>query len=226
MNADKITDKIKHLLSIAHDPSASEAEREQAMNRAHAWMLKHGIEVSHDENKSQLQGHINVELKGVYGESKATMLYAITLAYGSFDMILHKLPNTSSVGATIAGPEAQMKEIQSILDSLLKQSEMERKDFMPYTKGMPRSKQKAMVKSFYMGFGSRVAERIKDILEAEASQRDMQALVLMRDRATEHLTSMYDVDTKKRRSKTVDSTAFVFGQMAGDRAQINTAVAS
>src|SRR5690625_7275486 len=97
MNTDKITDKIKHLLSIAHDPSASEAEREQAMNRAHAWMLKHGIEVAHEDHTGGGgYGHREMDLPGVYAATQAQMLYLIALAYKSFDKVLTKLSHRST----------------------------------------------------------------------------------------------------------------------------------
>lgn len=218
-----IKDKIKHLLSIAHDPSASEHEREQAMDRAHAWMLKHGIEVAHEEEQmSATFGHQFVDFKGVYAEAQAQMTYFILLSYQSFDMVMHKLPNTSSVMTTIAGPEAQLGEVTSLIDSIIIQSDEERKNWAKVTlRGAPRSEQKRQIKSFYLGYGSRVAERITQILDAEASQQDRQALVLMNEKATKHLSSLYDIDKRRSRKRNVNSNAFAVGQLAGERARLN-----
>ena len=224
MNTDKITDKIKHLLSIAHDPSASEAEREQAMNRAHAWMLKHGIEVAHDDHTgSATFGHRDMVVPGVYSEAQAQMLYYIALSYQSYEMCLTALPNTSTVKLTVAGPEAQLDEIVRMFESILEQSTDERKRWASVSlRGMKRSDQKRHIKSFYLGYGSKVADRIEDILKHEASQKDRQALVLIRDQATEYLENLQGgLETRKRRRQKV-SGAFHVGSMAGERAQLNS----
>lgn len=223
MNTEKITDKIKHLLSIAHDPSASEAEREQAMNRAHAWMLKHGIEVAHDDHtRSATFGHRDMVVPGVYSEAQAQMLYYIALSYQSYEMCLTAMPNTSTVKLTVAGPEAQLDEIVRMFESILGQSTTERKRWASKSlRGMKRADQKRHIKSFYLGYGSRVADRIEVILEHEASQRDRQALVLVRDQASAYLENLEGgLETKKRRQKV--SSAFYVGEIAGDRAQLNS----
>lgn len=227
MNTEKITDKIKHLLSIAHDPSASEAEREQAMNRAHAWMLKHGIEVAHEDHTSGGgYGHREMDLPGVYAETQAQMLYFIALSYKSFDMVLTAIPNTSSVRVTIAGPEAQLDDLHRMFESILEQSTTERKAWASKTlRGINRSVQKRHIKSFYLGYGSKVADRIEAILEAEASQRDMQALVLVKDKATNYLENMHGKLESKKRKQSVASSAFVVGALAGERAQLNNQLA-
>ena len=223
MNTEKITDKIKHLLSIAHDPSASEAEREQAMNRAHAWMLKHGIEVAHEDHTSGGgYGHREMDLPGVYAETQAQMLYFIALSYKSFDMVLTKVPHSSSVRVTIAGPEAQLDDLYRMFESILEQSTTERKDWASKTlRGINRSVQKRHIKSFYLGYGSKVADRIEAILEAEASQRDKQALVLVKDKATNYLEDMHGKLESKKRKQSVASSAFVVGSLAGERSQLN-----
>lgn len=227
MNTDKITDKIKHLLSIAHDPSASEAEREQAMNRAHAWMLKHGIEVAHEDHTGGGgYGHREMDLPGVYAETQAQMLYFIALSYKSFDMVLTKVPHSSSVRVTIAGPEAQLDDLYRMFESILEQSTAERKDWASKTlRGINRSVQKRHIKSFYLGYGSKVADRIEAILEAEASQRDKQALVLVKDKATNYLEDMHGKLESKKRKQSVASSAFVVGSLAGERAQLNNQLA-
>lgn len=227
MNTDKITDKIKHLLSIAHDPSASEAEREQAMNRAHAWMLKHGIEVAHEDHTSGGgYGHREMDLPGVYAETQAQMLYFIALSYKSFDMVLTKVPHSSSVRVTIAGPEAQLDDLYRMFESILEQSTTERKGWASKTlRGINRSVQKRHIKSFYLGYGSKVADRIEAILEAEASQRDKQALVLVKDKATNYLEDMHGKLESKKRKQSVASSAFVVGSLAGERAQLNNQLA-
>ena len=227
MNTEKITDKIKHLLSIAHDPSASEAEREQAMNRAHAWMLKHGIEVAHEDHTSGGgYGHREMDLPGVYAETQAQMLYFIALSYKSFDMVLTQIPGTSSVRVTIAGPEAQLGDLHRMFESILEQSTTERKAWASKTlRGINRSVQKRHIKSFYLGYGSKVADRIEAILEAEASQRDMQALVLVKDKATNYLENMHGKLDSKKRKQSVASSAFVVGALAGERAQLNNQLA-
>ena len=227
MNTEKVTDKIKHLLSIAHDPSASEAEREQAMNRAHAWMLKHGIEVAHEDHTSGGgYGHREMDLPGVYAETQAQMLYFIALSYKSFDMVLTQIPGTSSVRVTIAGPEAQLDDLHRMFESILEQSTTERKAWASKTlRGINRSVQKRHIKSFYLGYGSKVADRIEAILEAEASQRDMQALVLVKDKATNYLENMHGKLDSKKRKQSVASSAFVVGALAGERAQLNNQLA-
>lgn len=217
-----IEDKIKHLLAIAHDPSASEHERESAMNKAHSWMLKHGIEVAHEETRESVTiSTSDYMLKGVYAEAQAQMIYFVALSYKSFDMVLQDLPHTSDVMLTVAGPTEQMDEIMRVLDSICHQSNDERKAWAKRTlAGAPRAYQKKQIKSFYLGYGSRVADRVEDILEHESSQRDRQALVIVRDRATKHLENLYDTETRGSKRRTVTS-GFFAGEQAGDRAQLN-----
>lgn len=227
MNTERLTDKIKHMLAIAHDPSASESEREQAMNKAHSLMLKHGIEVAHgDHTSGGGYGHREMDLPGVYAETQAQMLYFIALSYKSFDMVLTKVPHSSSVRVTIAGPEAQLDDLYRMFESILEQSTTERKDWASKTlRGINRSVQKRHIKSFYLGYGSKVADRIEAILEAEASQRDKQALVLVKDKATNYLEGMHGKLESKKRKQSVASSAFVVGSLAGERAQLNNQLA-
>lgn len=227
MNTDKMTDKIKHMLAIAHDLEASETEREQAMNRAHSLMLKHGIEVAHtDDGGSSVFGHREMTIPGVYAEAQSNMLYFVALAYKSFDMVLSPLPRTSTVRLTIAGPETQLDEVYKVLESILEQSTTERKRWASKAlKGMNRSYQKKQIKSFYLGYGSKVADRIEAILKQEASGADMKALVLVKDKATDHLKELFGpVKTTSSRT-TYSGSAFAVGSMAGERAQLNNQLA-
>lgn len=224
MNTEKLTDKIKHMLAIAHDPSASEAEREQAMNKAHALMLKHGIEVAHDDHaNSSVFGHRDMIVRGVYSESMANMLYFIALSYKSFDMVLTSIPRTSTINLTIAGPDSQLDEVYRVFESILEQSTTERKRWASEAlRGMNRSYQKKQINSFYLGYGARVADRIEAILAAEASQADRQALVLVKDKATDHLGQIFgELAQKGSGRRTISGSAFAVGSMAGDRAQLN-----
>ena len=229
MNTEKITDKIKHMLAIAHDPSASEAEREQAMNKAHSLMLKHGLEVAHEDHTSggAQYGHRKIFIKGVYAEAQAQMMYYVALAYKSYDMVMSKLPGTSSIDLYIAGPEEQMDQVMKILESLIDQSTTERKAWASVNlKGLPRNEQKKQIKSFYLGYGHKVANRIEAILEAETHTKDRQALVLVKEKSTDYLDEMLNVNRdKKQRSRQVVGSAFVVGSMAGERAQLHDQLA-
>ena len=229
MNTEKITDKIKHMLAIAHDPSSSEAEREQAMNKAHSLMLKHGIEVAHEDHTSggAQYGHRKIFIKGVYAEAQAQMMYYVALAYKSYDMVMSKLPGTSSLDLFIAGPEEQMDEIMKILESLIDQSTTERKAWASNVlRGLPRNEQKKQIKYFYLGYGHKVAKRIEAILETETHTQDRQALVLVRDKATNYLDNMLNVNRdKKQRSRQVVNNAFIVGSMAGERAKLHNQLA-
>lgn len=229
MNTEKITDKIKHMLAIAHDPSASEAEREQAMNKAHSLMLKHGLEVAHEDHTSggAQYGHRKIFIKGVYAEAQAQMMYYVALAYKSYDMVMAKLPGTSSIDLYIAGPEEQMDQVMKVLESLIDQSTTERKSWASVNlKGLPRNEQKKQIKSFYLGYGHKVANRIEAILEAEAHTEDRQALVLVKEKSTDYLDEMLNVNRdKKQRSRQVMNDAFIVGSMAGERAQLHDQLA-
>lgn len=225
MNTEKITDKIKHMLAIAHDPSASESEREQAMTKAHSLMLKHGIEVAHEDHISggARYGHRKIFVKGVYAQAQAQMMYYVALAYKSYDMVMAQLPGTSSLDLYIAGPEEQMDQVMKILESLIDQSTTERKAWASNAlKGLPRNEQKKQIKSFYLGYGHKVANRIEEILEAETHTKDRQALVLVKEKATGYLDDMLNVNrNKKQRARQVVNSAFFVGALAGERAQLH-----
>lgn len=224
-----IEDKIKHLLHIANDANASENEREQAYARAHSWMIKHGIKVSLDEDvKAQTYSSFDYEFRGVFSDARAMAVYQIILAYGSFDMVVSDVPHSSDMIGTIAGPRDQLKELASMLTSLMSQMQDE---YKVWSKSyyrisvMSRSESKKERKSFIAGWGNRVAARISEIKQKELELAGLPTDLVLHTQAgaSNHLESLFG-QSKQSNVRIHVSESYYHGQLAGDRAQLRGAL--
>lgn len=224
-----IEDKIKHLLKIANDPAASDNERKQAQDRASAWMIRHNIKISlEDEPDFTL---CRFYMKGVYGRYKAEALYMALAAYGMYAGVVTKGQGTSDVILTISCPKGLEDTTKKMADSFLYQMERDMKEWAKLNKEelakYPRHTQKRKRESFLHGFGSRLNYRIKRIREAEQAEvSGGREIVLMTEaKAEEFIQEKFPLlKPPKKKRYDPDWEAMEAGLLAGDRATINEAL--
>lgn len=216
----KIHDKIRHMLAIAQDPSAGEAEREQAMSRAHKLMLEHGIEIAEEQEARGIEySSREFMCKGVYSSSILLAIQTILEPYEVFFMLAEDIPRTSSMKYYISGPAAQMEEVTSVIESIRVQMEDERKRWMKTIPSGTRAYQKRQIRSFYFGYGMKVRDRIEQSLKVSSSSKA--ALVRVGDQARDHLLEKLGAGgVKTSRGHKVTMSGYAAGAMAGERAKL------
>ncbi|QBQ71163.1 hypothetical protein S0112_037 [Shewanella phage S0112] len=230
MKEEKIIDKIKKLLAMANDERGNEHERDNALKRAHALIIKHGIDTAALEDAGAVKEPMNCETFRCWSMNWCLSVYTsvgklfMTTFYTS-----GKINGTKNVGV-YAGREAAVTAAiymgTFIVDGILKEGRS--KGWHNLDKNM---------RSFGMGAAAKIHSRIEEMFEEAAREQrkrqgtgtELAVLDLREQRGQEvdeYLSSTLGVNlvTKKHRRSRIDREAYEKGKEHGSKVNLSISI--
>lgn len=223
---DKKIGTITALLAKANDPAATDAERDAFNAKATALMIKYGIEeanlAAHTERAESIVAH-TYEFKGTYRPEYMRFTYRVAEALGLVTFVIASRASSNVIKLRVVGFESDVSYARLIIGSLTIQlntaATREMRDY-PVRAAATRYKYK---RSFIVGFGARVAERIIDVrtrVVAESSPGTDLVLVDRRVKVERWVADAVGPLGKTRSARAYGVGGHAAGETAGSQADI------
>lgn len=222
---DPIIEKIKKLLALAADNSASEGERDNALRMAHGLLAKHNLDMAQVKASQQCEGreeHVNVTWSMLWCRQisqSVAKLFFCNYFYGS--KVNGTKQNHHFVGKTSNVATAALMS-DFIIHSIMKEYR---------AKGWHNLSSEG--RSFALGAARVIRERVAALMKNPEGMAESTALVVRNMYETEFeaneafiKTSGTTLVTKKARTSTVNGKAYAAGKEYGAKVGLDVQVAN
>jgi hypothetical protein len=226
MTEEKILDRVAKLLAVYEDHRAPEGERNAALHRAQALMMKHALDEAEvrmrqtgPRTKQVVKREIRIE-SPAYAAIKEGLISGIARSFRCRAISIDRFQGSKTRRVEIFGFEDDVDLVLTLCTSLMLQ--MASACAKEYPKGAGR----AWKNGFYLSFCDEVVRRVADSnrrIEHEVTSDQSNALVLLRDIETDVGAALAAEYPRVRRitSQTrTDRRAHGAGQEAGRHADI------
>jgi len=221
---DRIIEKLQALLRLARDAGATEAEASLALERAHALLLKHGLEMADvEENGSEPSAVFEDAWDGLLGQQWIGILVNIVGQHHYCRVIRsHQTGKLIVIGRKVNVRftyELSMWLIRQV--SNLASADWAAREWTGETKGL---REREWRQSFIYGVLNRLGERLKEQkADEEGLRSDVRALVVRYDDENRDFVSEHYPNLTRGRSVPLHAEAYNSGVRAGDGVSINPA---
>jgi hypothetical protein len=170
MSENRRLSKIRKLLALAEDPSATPAESAAFTEKAMALMARHGIDEALLSAGSEHSGRVvnrRLVMPAPYARDKATLAASIAMALRCKAVLLTR---DKDVVLQVFGFESDVRNVDALFTSLLVQASHE----LANTPVPPHEHAAAFRRSWWVGFAVAVNARLKlahDQAESQAEER-------------------------------------------------------
>ena len=221
----KAAAKVDKLLALAADPSATEAERQNAAARAADMKTRNGITAAQlAAARGEAPEQVRVypfAVQGTAGQGKARATLAVRVAEALGCHALTKLaPAPRPCMAIIVGMASDVETLRVLLPLLLTQAEHAAAQA---ASGYDPRRRAASVSRFLVGYGDAVAERIAErrhALQEETKRGGTGADLMLTERA-QRVRAVYDAKFPAHVQKSTSVPgASEAGRSAGRRANL------
>jgi hypothetical protein len=168
MTEDRRLSKIRKLLALAEDPSATPAESAAFTEKAMALMARHGIDealLSADANRPGRVVNRRLAMPAPYARDKATLAASIAMALRCKAILL---TSGKDVVLQIFGFESDVRHVDALFSSLLVQAAHE----LAITPIPPPEHPAAFRRSWWVGFALAVNARLEQANRAAEAQAE------------------------------------------------------
>lgn len=219
---DRIIEKLQALLRLARDAGATEAEASLALERAHALLLKHGLEMADvEENGSGPSAVFEDAWDGLLGQQWIAVLVN-AVGRHHYCRVIRSLHTGKLI---VIGRKVNVRFTYELSMWLIRQvsnlasADWAAREWTGEAKGL---REKEWRQSFIYGVLNRLDERLKEQKASEEGLRsDVRALVVRYDDENRDFVSEHYPNLTQGRSVPLHAEAYRSGVHAGDGVSIN-----
>lgn len=165
----KVIDEIRHMLRLAEDPGASQAERDTAARRAEYLMVKHRIDQIPDEENTRKVNiqTITIEVKGGTSSMAPAINRGLCYLAGSLDCVAVYNQYRRHSKVTIAGDSSDLAWLMEIYNSAMKQCPLALKEELKGRTFWSDSNRYNFRRSYTIGFFQGISDRLDELTKRE-----------------------------------------------------------
>ena len=183
----KVEDEIRHMLRLAGDPGASQAERDTAARRAEYLMVKHRIESLPDETTGRSVNirTITVEVKGGTSSMAPAVNRGLCALAQAMDCYAVYSQYRRHSNVTIAGDDSDLAWLMEIYNSVMKQYPLALKQELVGMSFWSDNDRYNFRRSYTLGFFYGVSDRIEEMTKKETQGTGKELVLADRRRLSE-----------------------------------------
>lgn len=213
-----VLERLQALLRLAKDGAATEAEASLAMERAHALLLKHGLDMA-DVGDGDQGGVEEFLYDGLTGQRWIPSLVTVVADNNYCRVLILHTGQLSIIGRSYNVKVVHQMSLWLIGQvSGLASTDWGVREFLGRTEGVSRSE---WVESFICGVLNRLDEKLRQQrADDDGISENVRALVVTFDEENDGFMTEHYPNLRDRRRYTVHSGAYRAGVSAGDSVSI------